>query len=174
MKNNLKYLLAIAISLVISSMVFYLMRDITAKKQAYVDTIKVFNAFEMKKTLEKKMKQALEQDRFMLDSLKLHLQVIYNDSLIDGNKRFIALRETQNKIDQKAYQASQNEIELTDQYNTQIWKQLNQYLKEFGATKELDFMYGTSGQGNILYATEKYDLTTACIAYINDKYLGVE
>jgi outer membrane protein len=144
------------------------------EKQAYVDTIKVFNEFGMKKTLEKKMKKALEQDRVMLDSLKLHLQTIYNDSLIDGNKRFIAVRETQSKIEQKAYQASQNEIALTDQYNTQIWKQLNQYLKDFGATKELDFMYGTSGQGNILFATEKYDLTEECIEYTNNKYLGVE
>ena len=144
------------------------------KKQAYVDTVKVFNEFELKKSLEKKLDFILLKEKYIIDSLKIELQAIYNDTLMGGNNRLLKTREIQSEVEQKVYLASQNEASLTENYNVQIWTQLNQYIKEFGKSKDLDLMLGANGNGSILYANEAYDLTEECILYVNNKFSGVE
>ncbi len=173
---NIKVIVTIGLSVVLSISISYFlfMQAGVFKKEAYIDTIKVFNEFDLKKSLEKKLDVSLGNDRHVIDSLKLSLQALYSDSTLLGNERFLNMKSIQNDIEQKTYEASQNERILTDKYNTQIWKQLNQYIKEYGKSKDLDLMYGANGQGTILYAKEKYDLSKECIIYVNNKYLGVE
>lgn len=171
-----KIILTIGISIILSVILsFFLFNSMGGmKKEAYVDMITVFNEFELKIKLQKKMEDILKEKKLVINNLKLELQAIYNDSKIVGNERFVKIREIQNEIELKSYEASQEEQKLTEKYDTQIWKQLNQYIKEFGKNQELDFMYGANGQGTILFAKEKYDLTKECITYVNNKYQGVE
>lgn len=173
MKKQLIYIIS---SVIISVLVSYLLLNQfgVAKNQAYVDTVKVFNEFDLKKKLEKKMENILKRDKQVVDSLKLELKLIYDNTEKPGNERFVQIRGLQNKIDEHTYQATQNEAFYTDKYNTQIWKQLNQYIKEFGREEGIDLLYGANGQGTILYAKEKYDYTHECIVYINAKYYGDE
>lgn len=116
----------------------------------------------------------LLKEKREIDSLKIELQAIYNDTLMVGNNRFLKIREIESEVERKVYLASQNEISLTEDYNAQIWTQLNQYIKEFGKSKDLDLMLGANGNGSILYANEAYDLTEECILYVNNKFSGVE
>lgn len=171
-----KIILTIGISIILSVILsFFLFNSMEGmKKQAYVDTVKVFNEFELKKSLEKKMDFILLKEKREIDSLKIELQAIYNDTLMVGNNRFLKIREIESEVERKVYLASQNEISLTEDYNAQIWTQLNQYIKEFGKSKDLDLMLGANGNGSILYANEAYDLTEECILYVNNKFSGVE
>lgn len=144
------------------------------KRDAYVDIISVFNEFKLKKELQQKMDYAIQQNQQKIDSLKFSLKMLYTDSIISSKDRFVRIREIQNEMDQNAYQNSQQEQILSKQYDIQIWTQLNQYIKEFGKEKNLDFLYGANGQGTVLYADDKYNLTEECISYVNNKYLGIE
>lgn len=72
----------------------------------------------------------------------------------------------------KENQFNQENQGLFDQYNEQIWKQLNQYIEDYGRDNGYDYLLGASGQGAIMYANEAQDLTKEIIFYVNNKYSG--
>ncbi|MBL7930625.1 MAG: OmpH family outer membrane protein [Bacteroidia bacterium] len=141
------------------------------KKIGYVTTAKVFDGFKLKKELEGKYKRVQIARQTFLDSLKLNIQEIAlkststkseNERLNELRKVYLLKEEQVNKENQRLY----------DEYNEQIWKQLNQYMADFGKENNYDYVLGASGQGSIMYAKESNDATTAMIEYVNKKYNG--
>jgi outer membrane protein len=142
------------------------------KKEGYIYMVKLNAQFELKLHLQKELDKELNTGHLIVDNLKLEVQRIYNDSLIVGNERFVTLKQLQTDIETKIDEYAQKEQELTEKYNTQIWAQLNEYLKLYGIEKDIDILFGAAGQGTILYGKEEYDLTEECIAFVNKKYGG--
>jgi outer membrane protein len=150
----------------------YYMQFKNFKKIGYVTTLKAFEEFELKKELEVKYKNNQIAKQTYLDSLKLNVQTLAQKSndlepnknnRIEELKKIYLLKENQfNQENEAVYQ----------QYNEQIWKQLNQYIEDYGKENGYDYLLGTSGQGSIMYATEKDNLTEEIIKYINNKYVG--
>ena len=58
------------------------------------------------------------------------------------------------------------------EYEEQILKQLNQFIYDYGKENGIDFIYGASGNGNLMYASDKYDITETIIKYVNQRYSG--
>jgi len=63
-------------------------------------------------------------------------------------------------------------VNLNNKYNLKIWDKLNTYIKEFGRENNYSIIFGTSGNGNIMYAEEGIDVTKELIEYCNRKYNG--
>ncbi|MDX2172816.1 MAG: OmpH family outer membrane protein [Bacteroidota bacterium] len=142
---------------------------INNKKIGYVTTLKVFEEFKEKKELETKYQKIQIVKQTYLDSLKLNIQSLENgdfkknEEKINELKKIYLLKE--NQFNQE------NEVLYKD-YTDQIWKQLNQYIEDYGKEKKYDFLLGATGQGNIMYASDKEDLTKEIIEYVNNKYDG--
>lgn len=169
MKNKIFYGYLI-LSLGLIGTLFYL-RSKENKKIGYLTTIKVFEEFALKKELEEDYKKIQIAKQTYLDSIKLNVQSL---SVQEGRD---AGREE--KIDRlrKAYLLKENQFNqenehLYSQYNEQIWNQLNQYVQDFGKEQGYDYLLGASGQGSIMYAQEKEDVTKEVIEYVNNKYRG--
>jgi len=171
MNKIIYHIITVLVTLAISLSVLYSLN--VFKKEGYIDTAQVFNEFELKKFLEHKLEKQLLEYKQELDGLNLTLQNTYKDS-VNGATKYIKIKELEQLIEKKTYDALNVENSLKEQYNNQIWKQLNEYITAFGEHNNIDLLYGTSGQGNIAFAKEEYNYTAACLEFVNDKYQGVE
>ena len=58
----------------------------------------------------------------------------------------------------------------SEQADQELIKEVNQYLKEYGRSKQYDFILGANESGNIVYATPSKDLTSDVLRGLNQQY----
>lgn len=136
-------------------------------KRVYVETADVFSGFTMTKEYEKKLDDVKAIRQNVLDSIKLKLQVM---STTDKQSETFEFAKKEYLYKQEQFR-QENEA-LTQKYNKEIWTQLNQYINDFGKEKKYEFIFGASGDGNMLYAGEGLNVTEEMIKYVNETYQG--
>lgn len=149
--------------------------SVALQKTGYVDVVKVFGAFEMKQELQEKLESELYGQQATLDSLMFQLQSLNNEL---GTKPEPSNDEIQKFQSLQGYYMQQKQLfdeysqDLTAKYDAQILDQLNQYIKDYGFNNGYDYVFGATGDGNILYGAEPADITEEVIKFINDSYQG--
>ncbi len=135
----------------------------------YVDNMELFSSFKMKAELEKKYKEVETLRKNILDSLYSEIRIMNESSLKkdpnvlnDLKREFLIKKETFDK----------ENTETMNQYNEQIWNQINEYTKQFGKEKKYEFILGANGQGVLMYAIDTKNVTKELTEYINQKYSG--
>lgn len=168
-----KFLLPFTAFLLICCIAGLVYIKVTSQKVIYINNQRVFNEFEYKKVLEKKYKQVESARNNKLDSLKMRLQDLYISLESKSDKKLLEQfnREKQNYTLLKT-QFDEDNQSLIQEYDSQIWKQLNQYIGDYGKEQGVDFILGGQGQGNVMYAKEINDHTEAVISYVNAKFNG--
>jgi len=73
---------------------------------------------------------------------------------------------------QEEFQAENQE--KVSELNNQMFTQLNQYIKEYGDQHGYTYIFGTTSDGNIMYAKESEEITEKVRVFINKKYQGAE
>jgi outer membrane protein len=123
----------------------------------------------MKKELEKKYKETEGYRKLILDSilgeLKSKAQVSNSsstDELSMLKREFLTKKELFDK----------ENTESMNQYNEQIWNQLNEYTAQYSKDKEYDFVFGANGQGVLMYAKDTKNVTKELLEFVNEKYNG--
>lgn len=146
------------------------------KKVAYVDIPKVFNAFDMKKEMQEKYKRTETARTKMLDSLSFELQRLSAQLRAKPGDRELAgaFEMKRDYFFKQKNQMQQDNSALSSQYDKQILEQMSQYIMEYGKKNNYDFIYGTEGNGTLMYASDKFDISDDVAAFINNKYKGVE
>lgn len=135
----------------------------------------VYNGFELKKDLEKKFLIVKNARQKSLDSLELNLKFIANKIRQEKEKDQEEILLFNNKRDeylQKKQAMEEDNNALTNQYDTEILTQLNQYITDFGSDKNYTYIFGKDSNGSIMYDKESEDITKEVIQYINQKYNG--
>ena len=150
-------------------------------RSAYIDIKKVFDGFQMKKELEEKFKVTQKNREKVLDSLSFDLKLL--------SKRLNELAAAKQEISKdlaysfeykrEEFLKMKNRFEedntaLSQKLDGQILERLTQYVIEYGKENKYDFIYGTDGSGNLMYAKDMYNVSEEMISYINNKYKGVE
>jgi outer membrane protein len=133
----------------------------SSEKKAYILNQQVFNGFAGKQELEKKLEGLRQGHRKTLDSLRIIIEGQKDDNLIASYQR-------------DAENFAIEERELSEKYTADIWKQINAYVGDYGKSKGYDFIFGTSGDGNIMYANDAHDITKDVVTYINQRYKSGE
>ena len=171
MKKRTIYILFGILLLINTGMFFYFNGG--RQNIYYVDLQKLYAEFELKKELETSLTNYVHQNTQELDSLAMTInQLKYR---IDENKteRDIMLFEQLGQLYvTKETNFKQERSNLSQQYDDQIWKQLNQYIKDYAAEHHCDFMMGGNGDGSVMYAKPSKDVTEDMIAFVNEKYNG--
>ena len=62
--------------------------------------------------------------------------------------------------------------QTNEQYKNQIWKQLSQYIMQFGKQNDYTYMLGFENKSSILYGDEAEDVTKSLVVYVNEVYKG--
>lgn len=133
-------------------------------KIVVIDVIEVFNEFQMKKDLEKRVEAPLAKIAGQVDSMKaLVQQAERSGDETTYNKYMQSLFQMQQEA-QSAYELSDKNI------NEQVWKRLNPLIDEFGKKNNYKVIIGANGMGTVLYNEEQVDRTKELIRFINNAY----
>lgn len=140
-------------------------------KVGYVVSVKLYEKYEGKIEIEKKIMKTQTQSKLFYDSLQLELQYLQK-AVEQGNADKSTLEQKYEKYGSmyRVYQST-NQEEM-EKFNKQIWNQINEYVKQYGKENGYSFIYGATGDGGIMYADSKSDITDDVLKYINKKYEG--
>ena len=134
------------------------------QKIGFIENVKVFEEFEMKKDYDKKIENDLKNEVNILDSLQLQinrLSINNETSKIDIIKQeYFSKQEQYNKLFQ----------ELSSKYTTEVNNRLNEYIESFSEENNFDILLGSGGQGNVMFTKKEVNVTDKLIEYINKKY----
>ena len=148
-------------------------------KTAYVDINEIYNNFTLKKELESKLDNISNARKNILDSVKIKVNVLSN--VLEGtdkkNKKAVdSISGILESFKQEYYYKEQNFTQdndaMTKQYSDQIWKQLNQYVKDYGKENGYEYIFGADGSGAVMYAAEGNNITDELKTYVNNRYSG--
>ena len=137
----------------------------------------VFNGFDMKKEMEKKFTETKNARQRILDSLTFDLNILGKkiESEHQKNKENIELfRIRREEYTKRKQNFEEDNSELSKQYDKEIFAQLNQYVKDFGKENGFTYIFGSDGNGSLMFAKEKNDITKPLTEYLNKKYKGVK
>jgi outer membrane protein len=149
----------------------------TKPKLALIEIQKVYDAFDLKKELETKFKSVQNQRKKVLDSLELELKLMYasfDKDIKKDDPRVTTFNVKKNYFIQKQQLTQEDDQALSQQYDKEILLQLSQYVKDFGKEKGYTYIFGTDGNGSVMYAHESVDISVDVISYINNKYKGLK
>jgi outer membrane protein len=159
------------LSLILSSIaigIYLYNLNIKSSKTAYIKSEILFNEFKLTKELKAKFENIASTRKNILDSLLLDLKYTYSDKRFPREKY---LEKEKYYLSRKELFESQNQ-ELTENYDHQIWERINQYIKEFGEHNHYEYIFGAKGDGSLLFASDKNDITKDVTEFMNSRYNG--
>jgi outer membrane protein len=167
------YILAGLIALACLSSSIYTIQS--KEKTAYVNVSELYNEFDMKKEMEASYLNVEKGRQAQLDSLELELKLLNKKLQTDGSgnrelaEAFESKRE--NYLLKKEQYAEDNAL-MQQTYSSDIMKQLNQYVADFGKAHGYAFIFGAEGSGAVMYAEQHKEITAELKQYVNNMYKG--
>jgi len=133
-------------------------------KTGFMENARVFEGFEMKKDYDQRIEEDMSPETKLLDSLELQLgQVIQaGDSL-----KAYQLRRQHYIVEQQYNKKFQ---ENSTRYTQEVNDRLNKYIEQYAEENGYDFILGSNGQGNVMYAKKDKNITDDLIKYINSEF----
>ena len=158
MKNRLY--LSIIVNIVLVSVVAMLFLGGFRERKAYVVNQVMFESFKGQQELSLELEKLQAEHQRKLDSLSV---------MIRSGKGEASLIQ---QYEEMAEYFTLLEQEISQKYTEDLWKQINSYVADFGREQGYDFIYGATGNGNLMYASDAHDITEDLVDYINLKYEG--
>lgn len=162
-KTTLYLLIFLLTSLILSVLNAYFV--FKKDKTGYVLLSDLYESFEMSKEFKTKIESVENKRIEILDSLKLEVYKAekINPKEFEYSKQLYYYKEQE-------FEKSNEQVK--SQFNDQIWKQINQYIGEYGKEHKYSYIFGANGDGSFMYVNENKNLTNEVILYINKKYKG--
>lgn len=172
MKKTLMGIVALS-ALILSGIIGFFANQ--TSKVAYVNNVHLFEEFKGKKELEARLFKREHHQKAILDSLELNIKSLQTQLARNQNAVAVktALKDTEHKYQQIGQQFIAQSQQDSETYNNAIWKQINQYIIEYGEEKGYDIIYGASGNGALMYGNKSLNITEEVIQYINGRYEGL-
>ena len=144
-------------------------------KTAYVNLGEVFENFSGKKELAFRLDKLKNQQKSMLDSMELTIHSLQKKaSDKEGGQAVLAkLQNTQQNYHYLNAQFSEQYQTQDASYSEKVWKQINQYVTDYGKDNDYDFIYGANGNGSLMYGSSANNITEEIINHINERYEGL-
>lgn len=140
---------------------------------AYVINGQLYESFEMTKQFEARVTNVRQMRKNLMDSLGLQLNMDVQSWRMNGSRDTVQerlLSQRQQELYVKQRQFENDNQQMSDQYDQQIWKQLNQYVQDYGKEHGYSIILGATGDGGIMYAVDGLNITEAMKTYVNERY----
>jgi outer membrane protein len=162
--NILTVLNSVVLLIIIVLGSLYFLRN-KKEQLVYVDNVRLFNEFNMTKDIKIIEERKMTLKGQTLDSLYVIFQGL-------DNKESDAARNLQMQIATGSKEMQALQDNYTNQLSQQVWNRLNTYIKEYSTSKKLKLVFGTNGNGNVMFGNESMNITDDFIEYSNEKYEG--
>jgi outer membrane protein len=159
---------------ILSWLVISEVKSATAEKQAYVVTGELFAEFDYQKELDAeyrviKEKKENELNRFKNELIELENKIRQG---LASEEELIRYQTGFQQFQKMEYAVTEELTQINGDYSNRIWDKLNAFIKTYGDENGYDVIFGTAGEGNIMYATDQLNITGDVIAWCNLKYSG--
>ncbi len=173
MKNNLTIICAILCCAICLSITGYTWMN--QPKTAYVNLGEVFENFAGKKELAFRLDRLKNQQKSMLDSMELTIRSLQQaaKNAENGQAVLAKLQNTQQTYQYLNAEFSEQYQSQDESYSEKVWKQINQYVTDYGKDNGYDFIYGANGNGALMYGSSANNITEEIINHINERYEGL-
>jgi outer membrane protein len=175
MKKSYLILIIGLIVLALALSGFSLYKSNRVSKLAYIELSKVFSGFEMTKEYKKKLEAVVSSRKAITDSIEFGLKAkalkIGSSSNATDTQLYAYEGEKQLYL-QKRKQFEEDNMAMKQQYDGEIYKQLNQYVKEYGDKHGYAYIFGAEGSGVLMYANQGNNISDDLLKYINERYNG--
>lgn len=163
------------ILLLAGSVAWIVIKEYRQPRYGYVVITDLYNGFDMKKEMEKKYMSAKSSREKILDSLELELKLISSRIRNENEKNRETIAAFDTKRDEylerkKTYEEDNNA--LSKKYDGEILTQLNQYVKNYGEENGYTYIFGSDGNGSLMFAADAQNITKDVCSYINLQYKG--
>jgi len=168
--------LALPLSIIaILASIFSFFYHQSSNEQVYVDVNKLLEGYNRTKIVKAEFEEKAKTLNANVDSLMVDWQKelkTYEKERSKMTKKELELKQEllTNKQQQinNYQQAIQKQIQEEDKKSTQtVINDINDYVKEYGEKKGYKIIFGASGGGNIMYASEGSDLTDEVLKGLN-------
>jgi len=137
-------------------------------KVAYVQSNQVFESFALTKQLQAELENTQQARKAVLDEIGLRLERMS----VQDKAAKDSLESLSNDLYARQQRFTEDNRVQAEQYNSQIWTQLNQYMQDFAEAKGYEVLLGATGNGSLLAADEELNVTEELITYVNTRYEG--
>ncbi|MEM8909573.1 MAG: OmpH family outer membrane protein [Bacteroidota bacterium] len=146
----------------------------TTPKTAFVDLAQLYENFNGKKELTNRLSHFENQQKATMDSLAMEIRSLQSQMPVASGQAVLA------SLNEKQMQYRNLQQQFAEQYQMQdqqfaeaVWKQINQYVLEYGEQQGYDYIYGTAGNGSLMYGSESRNITPQVLNFINEQYEGI-
>ncbi|MEP5341897.1 MAG: OmpH family outer membrane protein [Algibacter sp.] len=173
--------LALPVSLIaLAVSVFSIFKLQSSSEQVYVDVNKLLDGYKRTKIVRAAFDEKAKTLNANVDSLMTDWQKeikTYEKERSKMSKKELELKQEllSNKQQQinNYQQAIQKQIQEEDKKSTQtVINDINDYVKEYGKKNNHKIIFGASGSGNIMYASDASDLTEDVLTGLNAEFEG--
>ena len=157
--------------LIFSTFLTLLFSCSTTEKTAYIDMDKMFNEFELTKQKKAEYENVLNKRKEVGDKERLRLQQAYNSlsEIKNPPKSEVEKFQIDRQIfEQKMQEDEQQNKAMDDQYTSEIWKQLNQYIEDFRKEEGYTYLFIK----NNIVADESKDVSKEAVDFVNKRFKG--
>jgi len=134
-----------------------------SSSDAYVNLNDVYQQFKYQKDLNRELETYVLSRQSELDSLDHAFEAFYLAN--QSEKETLALKHQELRKYKAEVHQVMNDFELNTE--NKIWALINKAVNTYGLNKELDFIYGASGSGTLMYANNKYNITSEIVDHLN-------
>lgn len=172
MKSNKIIILFLAVFAILLSVggYYFGMQSNNGSKQGFVSNSKLFEKYDGRRESSEALDALIASHKYLLDSMTTAISMM-------PEKKSEELEEKKKQVlfyHQVAKDFEQEQQETSAKYQERIWKQLNQYVYDYGKKNGYTYIYGAQQNGSLMYAEESQDITEDLIEYANRKYSGRE
>lgn len=164
MKENRQLIITVLLVLAGIIVSWYLGSRNKAPKMAFVKADELFSGFVMTKELQSNYDNTLSTRQHILDSLAAVIKVSAS-----ANNRAQAIEAEKAYLLKKDLFEQQN-AELTEKYDHQVWLRIHEYVKQYCEREHIDYLQGMNGNSSLLYAGESHNITTQVLEFMNKSY----
>lgn len=128
---------------------------------AYFDFNKVYNNCSLKEKLETDLEKVFSKRKSELDSMQLELSLLSGkiDSKNASPLEFQTFEDLKERFLTMQERYEQENMRLKETYTSQIRKEINDKARSFAEDKGYTYLFAAMGDGTIMYASEKNDVT---------------
>lgn len=141
----------------------------------YVKTGELLEKYEGMKSANAQFMEEVRVVQSNVDTLRARLELLQRreNTLADSEKKQWAMEvgSRQNELEQYSHSADEQlknrQMQLTEKVITEI----NKAIQDYGKANKYAFVFGTTANGNLIYAEEGDDLTEIILKKLNTEFV---